>query len=312
MSMGKGRLERYQRLRDLAKRIVDDPRFIDGGTKAALKSAVLKYVATKYDDTTQALKNLYQEESEIGRLVRKAVAVVEHRDDRRHDASEDPVRAPAGDHHHASKVADLLHESGRFGSRSEALAWLLSHKDGAALLQRLHTHKGDDTMNNAELEAERTEKLRALVKSAGIVAVAKAIVDGQRAYGIDEPEFTRLATEHAQRLYPDKTLDAAFAKVFSDNGPDGVMLRKAHALTKGVFDIEPLVVGGVAATHDAVSDTESSEAYQQLEAMAAKLRESLPFLSSQQAFARVFEKNPALAQKAHRRPAATTSYAWPR
>jgi hypothetical protein len=235
--------------------------------------------------------------------------------DRDHDASEDPVRAPAGDHHHASKVADLLHESGRFGSRSEALAWLLSHKDGAALLQRLRAHKGVNTMNKSELEAERTKKLRSLVKSAGIIAVAKAIVDEGRSYGIDEHEFTKLATEHAQRLYPDKTPDVAFAKLFSDSGADGVLLRKAHALTKlSVFDIQPVMVGGPDATHDAVSDTESSEAYQQLEAMAAKLRASSPWLSSEQAFARTFEdpKNAAIARKASPHPRPTTSYAWPR
>jgi hypothetical protein len=154
----------------------------------------------------------------------------------------------------------------------------------------------------------------ALVKSAGIVAVAKAIVDEGRSYGIDEHEFTRLATEHAQRAYPNMSADAAFAKVFSDNGPDGVMLRKAHALTKSRFDLEPVYVGGPDATHEAINSTEQSEAYAQLEAMAAKLRASSPWLSSEQAFARTFEdpKNAAIARKASPYPRPTTSYAWPR
>jgi DNA-binding ferritin-like protein len=77
MVMSKGRLERYERLRDLAKRIVDDPRSVDAATKAALKTATLKYVATKYDDTTQALKALYRDEGELGSLLRKAVEIVD-------------------------------------------------------------------------------------------------------------------------------------------------------------------------------------------------------------------------------------------
>jgi hypothetical protein len=74
------------------------------------------------------------------------------------------------------------------------------------------------------------------------------------------------------------------------------------------------MVGGPNAMHEAVNDTERSEAYQQLVDMAEKLRESAPFLSADQAFARVFEnpKHAAIAAKAHRRPSATTSYEFPR
>jgi hypothetical protein len=55
MSMGKGRLERYQRLRDVCKRIVANPHSIDDDIKAKLKTATLKYAATQYVDTEQAL-----------------------------------------------------------------------------------------------------------------------------------------------------------------------------------------------------------------------------------------------------------------
>jgi hypothetical protein len=46
--------------------------------------------------------------------------------------------------------------------------------------------------------------------------------------------------------------------------------------------------------------------YAQLEAMASKLRASSPWLSTEQAFAKVFEdpKHATLAAKAHRRPTA--------
>lgn len=157
-----------------------------------------------------------------------------------------------------------------------------------------------------------------MVKDRGIVAIAKAMVDEQRAYGIDETRFTQLATEHAQRLYPDKMPDAAFAKLFSDTGPDGVVLRKAHALTKGVYDhanLTPTMVGGPDQMHAAVSDTEQSEAYAKLQDMAERMRATSPWLSAAQAFAAVFQepKNAKLAASAHRRPSGTTtSYPFPR
>jgi hypothetical protein len=95
--------------------IVDDPRSIDGDIKAKLKTATLKYVSTQYLDTTQALENLYQEESELGSLLRKAVEVIADR-----DASDDPIRAPVSDHH-ASKVADLQ-SRGRRGPKKAICA----------------------------------------------------------------------------------------------------------------------------------------------------------------------------------------------
>jgi hypothetical protein len=84
MSMSKGPLEKRERLLRLCKRIAAG----DGGTKAELQSAVLKYAATQYVDTTQALKNLYHDQSEIGHLVRKAVEVIADHDDGDHDAGD--------------------------------------------------------------------------------------------------------------------------------------------------------------------------------------------------------------------------------
>src|SRR5262249_7155907 len=83
----------------------------------------------------------------------------------------------AGNDHHASKAADLLVESGSHSTREEALAYLLHHKDGAALLRRLSNNiRKESTMSKEELEAERTEKLREVVKAYGITALAKQIV----------------------------------------------------------------------------------------------------------------------------------------
>jgi hypothetical protein len=180
----------------------------------------------------------------------------------------------------------------------------------------------DDGVEKARTEKEsimnRTQELRDIAKTGGgVVAIAKAFLDEGRSFGIGETEFTQLMTEHAQRMFPDKTPEGAFAKLFCDNGADSVVLRKAHALTKGVYDhadLTPTMVGGPAATHAAVSDTEQSEAYAKLQDMAERMRATSPWLSSEQAFAAVFTdpKNGKLAASAHRRPVATTSFEFPR
>jgi hypothetical protein len=144
--------------------------------------------------------------------------------------------------------------------------------------------------------------------------MAKILVADNDAHGIDEHEYTQIITEHAQKLYPDKTPDAAFAKVFADTGADGVLLRKAHNVVKlSVFDIQPTQVGGIAAQNEA-NDSEQSEAARQLGEMAERLRAtSSTGLSADQAFARVFTdpKNAALAAKAHRRPTPPVGGAYP-
>ena len=167
-----------------------------------------------------------------------------------------------------------------------------------------------------KLKAERTQNLLAIGKAGGAVAMAKIINADNDAHGLSEEEYTRILTEHAQKLYPAKTPDSAFATVFSDTGADGVMLRKAHAVVRlSAFGVQPTMVGGLDAQNAANDSTESSEAYKQLVDMAEKMRAaSATPLSSDQAFARVFE-NPAnakLAAKAHVRPRPTTSYPMPR
>jgi hypothetical protein len=225
-------------------------------------------------------------------------------------ADDDDAGGGGASYHPIAQLATLLVASGKFPDHAQALDHLLNTPHGAALL-----HRARKTEKESQSMTSHTELVRDVVKQYGIVALAKSMVQDEKSYGLNESEYTAFVTEHAQRLYPDKTPDVAFAKLFSDSGVDGVLLRKAHALTKlSVFDIQPGMVGGPDATHDAVSDTESSEAYQQLEAMAAKLRASSPWLSSEQAFARTFEdpKNAAIARKASPHPRPTTSYAWPR
>jgi sulfite reductase alpha subunit-like flavoprotein len=127
--------------------------------------------------------------------------------------------------------------------------------------------------------------------------------------GIDESEFTKLATAHAQRLYPNMNPAAAFEKLFSDGSEDGVILREAHSISKTAyaapyFDLQLLVA-------DAQNVDDPSKAIAQLKELG---RQKWPTESEEQQFLNAFTDpaNAELAAKAHRRPAATTVYPFPR
>jgi hypothetical protein len=160
----------------------------------------------------------------------------------------------------------------------------------------------------AKFKKKRLADLEAL----GPVAVAKAVVEHGTELMIDEAEFTGLVTKAAQAAYPGLSAAQAFSKMFTAQTPDGALLRRAWGIMKNMATTMPLQTHSPEAFQDAVSDTESSEAYAQLMALAEAQRVSAPFLSQPQAFARVFAANPELAKRAHQRPAATTAYPFPR
>jgi hypothetical protein len=143
--------------------------------------------------------------------------------------------------------------------------------------------------------------------------IAKNITGEQRSFRITEEEFVKLIDTAARVAHPE--LGArALEKVYERNP----LLARAIAVIKaGLAEqllsggMPVLQVGGVDATHEAISSTESSEAYRQLQELGQKL---YPHLPASSAFAKVFEdpKYAALANRAHRRPSATTSYEFPR
>jgi hypothetical protein len=282
MSMGKGRLERFQRLRDVCKRIVDDPHSIDGDTKAKL--ATLKYASTLHDDPTQALEVLYHDQNEIGRLLRKAVEVVADHD----DASDDPIKPPVVDHH-ISRLADLVAEgSGGKVDRAAALRWLLHHRDGIAMA-RTHKAAKESTMS--------TESLESILKDFGPVRLCKTIVERQRA-PCGEHELVMSLSQHVGG-------DVAFSKLYESEE----VVRRACSLAKAaefaVFDIKPVVVSGTDVNPD-----DPSAALRAYEEIVRIGREKFPFLPADVQFARVLaDKNyAALVAQAHSRPLPTTVY----
>jgi hypothetical protein len=188
---------------------------------AALAQSVASIVGCDDDDATKA--------AALAETFGQFEAYLEKADDDGGDRENgDHDRDGGGGlaNHPVVQLARLLVASGKFGDHVQALDHLLNTPRGVALVR---THKA---ATEKESPMDRTQELRDIAKTGGIIAVAKAMTDENRAYGITEHEFVELATEHAQKLYPDKTSAAAFAALVCDSGADSVVLRKAHALTK--------------------------------------------------------------------------------
>jgi hypothetical protein len=239
--------EQRDRLVGICKSIVGDPNSVDADTVAAFKKATLGYAGTLYLAPQDALKSIFHSETDLGRAVRGAFEIIDKYDDGEDgdddgedggdnndsDRSADDDGSDDLTDHPVVQLAQMLVASGHKSDIQSALQYLLHTSHGAALLRRVHTHKGETTMESIEkLRNERAEKLLAIGKSAGAIAMAKILVDDDSAHGIDEHEYTQIVTEHAQRVYPNDRPDAAFAKVFSGAGEDSTLLRKAHAVVR--------------------------------------------------------------------------------
>jgi hypothetical protein len=216
------------------------------------------------------------------------------------DARDETVSA--GNDHHASKVADLLVESGKHPDRQAALDHLLHTADGAAMLRRLR--KQHEESNSMSTTPE--QKLSDLVKRAGITAVAAQIVKADSAFSIDEHTLTQLTIEHAKREHPQLTAAQAFAKVFSAQDEGGVILRKAFNVVKAAT-FTPIVVDGNADNPD-----DAREASQALSRLVEEQRARAPWMTAEQLYEEVMRKNPELTVRAFRRPAITSVYPFPR
>jgi hypothetical protein len=301
--MSKVQLERYQRLCDVCKRVIAG----DNVTKAEFESAVLKYVYTQYDDPTRVLKRLHGDGSELGCLLRKAAGrfINKELDDQEispltgaaysrtrrppddDDADDDRGRDDDDDdngdiekaEHVAGTVADLLVESGRFPHRTAALDHLLNSPRGNALLARLHKAEAHTGKDHSTMD--RTTELRDIAKAGGIVAVAKAITDTNRSYGITEHEFVELATEHAKAQHPELTEAQAFAKLYQI--PE--IWRCCDLLKSMPFhaNVTPMLVGGEANRGGDVNPNDPSEAIEQLKQLG---RDRWPTASEAQQFER--------------------------
>ena len=151
-----------------------------------------------------------------------------------------------------------------------------------------------------------SEFVQSVVKQYGVVALAKSMVQDQKSYGLDEHQFTQLATEHAQRVYLNDRPDVAFSKLYQSEES----VRRACAVCKSmpfVADITPLVVGG----EDTRDLSDTSKAIEQLKELGAR-RWPTESASAQFERALTAPENHALARRAVPIPQPTTSFPFPR
>jgi hypothetical protein len=156
-------------------------------------------------------------------------------------------------------------------------------------------HRDDDDEKDQKDMTEKSHSLNNIVKRHGFLALAKSINAGS---------VTLTETEYTQALVDDCTRrGVSFEKAFCDNTAEGVEIRKGRercrdeAFLKGtLMPIAPTQVGGRAAQN---VDDDESDAYQQLVAMAEKMRAASPGMKLDEAFSRTYQ-DPANAGKAQR------------
>jgi hypothetical protein len=146
--------------------------------------------------------------------------------------------------------------------------------------------------------------LESILKDFGPVKFCKHIVDTGDS-PVSERELVDALTKAASEAYPELSPPAAFAKLYV--AEESVWRACAVAKNVEIASLQPLVVGGPDAMHAAVDETESSEAYAQLQRIG---RQRWPSASEAQQFSRAFTDpaNRELAMKAHRRPSGHPSF----
>jgi hypothetical protein len=165
---------------------------------------------------------------------------------------------------------------------------------------------------------DRTAELTDIMKSNGLQSLCKHLVE-TGAHGITEAELVAATTKFAADANPSVNPDIAFAKLYESD----VLLRKACQVAKEnefaalVLDMTPQVIGGENFQPRVISggewrdDDDREQAMKQLAEIGQRMA---PTATPEKQFSVAFEdpKNAALAQRAHQRPSATTSFPFPR
>jgi hypothetical protein len=123
------------------------------------------------------------------------------------------------------------------------------------------------------------EKLKPLVKR-GATSIANVVLDDEQyAKMITEQEFTEILMEEARKEQKlGESPQQSFARMFSADSLEGMLLRKAHAAIRkanypGVVTVAPTQVGGAEAT---TGMRGQPKAYDQLVRMTEELRLPAP------------------------------------
>jgi hypothetical protein len=127
--------------------------------------------------------------------------------------------------HPVVQAARLLVASGKFGDHGDALDYLLNTSGGRALLTHL---KAD---NQPPAKEFPMDSIHAIMKSAGIAATCAQIV-AKGSTSISEHEIVDAVTKIAAERFPNMSPAQAYSKVHTDQGAEGLSLRKAINVAK--------------------------------------------------------------------------------
>jgi hypothetical protein len=304
----------------------------------------MRYVATQYDAPEQVLERLYHNSPLLRRAVEIVDGVHKQRDDQNFRSAATGAVYPKSPRRFLDVLDEMVDEDGDDANRDDADDDDVAkagdrhghHSLSAALIDHLHDrlsrrreHHGFHKSAKEQPMTSHTELVRDVVKQYGILALAKSMIQDQKSYGLDEPSFTRLATEHAQRLYPNDRPDSAFSKLYQNEES----VRRACQLAKMwpmPMSLEPMVATGASGfpstrmrsgsspgRADDAGDVDSvgvSDAYDQLVKMAERQRRAGE--SASQAFERIYldpaNKHLAEAERSANRPQPTTYFPMPR
>jgi hypothetical protein len=146
------------------------------------------------------------------------------------------------------------------------------------------------------------ETLEDILKDIGPIRLCKSICERQRA-PCGEHELVALLSKQAAEHF-NMPGDRAFAKLYESEES----VRRACNIAKATYlDVRPVVVGG----GEMKDEADRQRAMDQLREIGRKMA---PTATPEKQFAIAIEdpKNIALALRAHQRPEATTSFAFPR
>jgi hypothetical protein len=206
--------------------------------------------------------------------------------------------------HVLSRLADLLVESGRFTDRGHALRHLTSHPDGVALVR---THKAKD---NSPMDT-----LHSIMKDGGIAGVCAAIV-AKGSTTLSQDEIVEAVGKIAVERYVGLSEAQAFAKIYSDGGEEGRVLRQAINVAKASL-AETMLGPGLPVTVVGGSAAQDVNTVEEAEAARAELmrigRKQWPRLTENQAYEQAFSdpRNATLVARLYQRPTPTSIYPLP-
>jgi hypothetical protein len=189
-----------------------------------------------------------------------------------------------------------------------------AHDLAGKLLQHLHDRldrrreaHGFEKRKESPPMDTTTELLKIMTDGGGPVVLCKSIL-ARGSAPCTEHELTAAIGKAAAAASGERE-DVAFAKLYGAEES----VRRAINVAKAagpMFDVTIVHPGDE--TRRTVNDTEQSEAYQTLQALADKLHAAATGrMTKEQAFARAFESHPDLARKAHVRPTAPANGAYP-